>query len=242
MDPRRRYEAPPIVEAIFECVFADSLSDQQRRKLVMKLKQTYKFEAPQKNINTHLDLDRRDARFEEIDGTRLASDDQTDVVIVFPHSMIWAKLAPYSGGDEFIDRIMGDLSLAKTVFGIRSLARMGLRYINRIDVPKNGSIVPYEDYIAINLSLPDQLDPINAYGWNFEKEFLDLNLLGKVQSASMLPEVPNTLAFLIDIDVIARTDLPLKHADIRSKLNKMRELKNFLFELCITDKARESFS
>jgi uncharacterized protein (TIGR04255 family) len=57
----------------------------------------------------------------------------------------------------------------------------------------------------------------------------------------MEPAIPETVAILLDIDVYMLEDLPNTVTALEQKLEDLRNLKNKIFEICITDKARESF-
>lgn len=141
-----------------------------------------------------------------------------------------------------MERVRRDAQIVHEVTGLRKIIQLGVRYINRIDVPINGPITRYEDYLTINLSLPEDWDGIGSYAWRFERPYPELASLAIVQSAIIAPEIPNHAAFLLDIDVIRKQDIPAKVEDIFLLLGKMRDLKNNIFELSITDTARTSFA
>lgn len=135
-----------------------------------------------------------------------------------------------------------DFDVANSLTGYRKIDRLGVRYINRIDVPTAASNISYyEDFIRIHLSLPPFLDPINSYAWRFEKAFPNEGFIAIIQSTSVLPVIPGTNPFVFDIDVTCPQDLPVKREDVLAMLNEMRKLKNSIFELSMTDKARMAF-
>jgi uncharacterized protein (TIGR04255 family) len=195
-----------------------------------------------KQVTAHIEPERRKAEFQDVPQTRFASNDQTDAIVVSPDGLLWTRLAPYPGWDVFAERVARDLKLAIKHLSIGKPSRIGMRFINRIDVPATGDVVRYEDYLAINIDLPPQISSVDNYGWRFECPFPTLGLRAVLQSAVVEPEVPSHLSFLLDIDVIAMNELPADLDSMLSHLEKMRTLKNELFELSIRDKAREQFS
>ncbi len=237
------YDAPPIIEAVIQLRYAEPLPKSLYKKLLKRLKREYANELPQITKGASLDFAQEKAAFTAEVQARLSSPDETDVLIVADAFQTWSHLAPYDGWQPFVERCMRDVRIAQEVTGFRKLARIGVRYINRIDIPANeGEVTWYEHYLTINLTLPPMCDTVNSYGWRFERDFADLGLLAIVQSATTAPVIPKHAAFLLDIDVIAERNLPVKVDEIEGVLEKMRNLKNEIFETSITDKARASFS
>jgi uncharacterized protein (TIGR04255 family) len=138
--------------------------------------------------------------------------------------------------------VTNELGIIEKHGGLRSVSRLGVRFINRIDVPNAGNgIFRFEDYIAIGVNLPKRLENLSEYQWMVSLPFPERNAAGVVQSFSAPPELPGTRAFMIDIDVFALNGLPSDIGSIMDRLQDMRVLKNEIFELTITDKAREAF-
>lgn len=235
-----RYTAPPILEAVIQFEFSDSLSESSFRKLGKRLKRSYANELRSENVNIRVDFQNRKASFDAEPQLKLSSADEADIAALTRNTLTWSRLAPYEGWDNFRDRVMRDLEDGHSVTGFRQIKRVGVRYVNRIDVPKGeDNITRYEDYLAINIDLPDCWPTIDNYAWRFEKHFGDLHTI--VQSIIVEPEVVGTAAFLLDIDVVAQQDVPAKSDDISKLLDRMRTLKNELFELSISDLARAQF-
>jgi len=237
------YTAPPIVEAVVQFVFADPLEDGKYRKLHHRLKREYANEAAAENVNATVDFQKRTVNFQGEPQIRFSSQDEADVLVLQKTSLTWSRLAPYEGWERFASRVHTEMEAAYAVTGIRRLTRIGVRYINRIDIPPtDDGLVMYEHYLNINLNLPDFFPYVNKYAWRIEREFVDSGLLAIVQSAVVDPEIPNTGAIILDIDVVLLHNLPTKMTGIFAKLDEMRLLKNRVFEISISDKARASFN
>lgn len=241
VNPGRSYTAPPIIEAVIDIQFFEPLSEAKMRKVVGKLRREYPHEQAQQDLLAQFDISTQETKVHSTPVVRLTSPDQADLVIVGPAKFTSARLAPYVNYMHFASRFLRDYEVINEAVGLRKIARIGLRYINRIDVPEREGVVHYEEYLAINLPLPEFLDPVNSYGWRVEKLFKEESLIAIVQSATVAPEVPGTGAFILDIDIIAKDNLPFKINDLVAKLEKMRAMKNAIFELSIHERARESF-
>lgn len=238
--PSSHYKAPPIIEALIQFQFSDHLSSASRRKMAKRLSREYKNALETENVSAHIDFVKRTTAFESQPQTKLSSADEADILLIQSNVLSWSRLAPYEGWEALVSRVQRDLEIAHLIVGFRKLARLGVRFINRLDVPPEDGIFKFEDYLNINISLPDQWDMVQNYGWRFERLVGNLHTI--VQSAVIAPEIPGYGAFLLDIDVVAQIDLPIKTEDIHLKLEEMRALKNNIFETSVSDKARASFS
>lgn len=236
-----KYSAPPIIEALAQIYYEEAISDADLKKVVGRMKRRYANQTSLKVNSAQVDMVNQGAKFESTDQFKFSSSDETEILTVDHQSFTWSKLAPYEGWDNIHGRISEESKDINSVIPYRKASRLGLRYINRIDVPMNDKICRYEDYLTINISIPECWPVVTNYAWRVERTFED-NFVGILQSAVIAPELPNTGAFLLDIDIVLGDNVPHKHTDVLKKFEKMRELKNQIFELSITDTARASFS
>lgn len=241
MEGRREYTAPPITDAIIEIRFAEELSAGNQRKLRKRLARNYETALDQKEVNVHVNFQAAQADFSDSKSlVQLASLDQADRLVLRTQGLAWQRLAPYEGWDTFFARVQADFEAHHETVGLRKIERLGVRYVNRLDIPSSdGEVTRYEDYLTINVEVP--WPTIENYQWRVEKLFPESDLLAVLQSYIVAPEVPGTGAFILDIDVIKQQNLPVKMDDLWADLHAMRELKNNIFELCITDRARGMF-
>lgn len=236
------YDTPPIIEAVVQVRYAEPVAKGLQAKLIKRLKHEYANELALQAVGANVNFERQEAAFVAEPQSRLSSPDEADVLIVHPTILTWSRLAPYQGWRSLAERVRRDARSAHEVTGLRKIIQLGVRYINRIDIQIDGPIVRYEDYLTINLSLPEAWDGISNYGWRIEKPFPDVGVHTIVQSAIIAPEIPNHAAFLLDIDVIRQLDIPARTEEVFQILERMRDLKNEIFELSITDTARASFT
>lgn len=232
------YAVPPIIEAIVQIRFAEAVSQSVLRKAQRRLRKGYDNELSQKVVAGKLDISAREVEWDETPQVRFTSGDQADICILHPLGLTWQRNAPYPGWDGFFARVERDVRIAYEVTGPRKVERIGVRYVNRFDLPEGAS---HRDYITAGVEAHPSLGAAQTYIWRFENTF-EGGLMAIVQSASVQPELPNTDAYVLDIDIVARTDLPIKLDEILEKVVSMRKLKNEIFEVLITDLAREVFN
>jgi uncharacterized protein (TIGR04255 family) len=174
---------------------------------------------------------------------RRSGNDEQELVILTPISIVVSQLAPYCGWDLFFKRFQRDWLLWLSVIGRQKVVRIGLRYINRIDIPAGGqAVVTQGDYIKIGVQGPTSFGPTINYA--VQAIYNAPSGAGKaIINTSVIPLVivPNFVSFNIDIDVGRDNEAPQSDKAIFECLNQMRDDKNFLFEEMITDKARELF-
>ena len=243
-DGAPRYLAPPITEAVIELRFADRLNTSSFNRVISRLEKKYTSGKSEQMFEITVEFQTATPLLQNQRPLhRFSSADEADICIVKDDMISWSRLSPYEGWDALQSRVERDFDLVEKVARSRKVTRIGLRFINRIDVPfgEGDEICWYEDYLAVHLQLPPILDPTNSYGWRVERDFEEMGLKAVVQSGIMVPEIPETGAFSLDIDIGTMVDVPSGRADIFAKLQTMRKLKNDIFEQSITARARESF-
>ncbi len=240
------YNRPPITEAVIEIRFGESLDQDDVEKIRSKLDESYPFSEPLRKMGVHVDVDHRKTHYEEESvGFRLRDKDQTDIAIITNDSIITSRLAPYTNWEHLRERAFTNWQHWKRIARYRKISRIGVRYLNRIDIPHEpGEALLLEDYLHV---YPETPAPPNLPA--FGRYSLQLaGLLGKdgcellIQSAIVPPPLVKTISILLDIDVNRSSDVPQKDKDIWEQIDRIRDYKNDVFENCITDASRELFS
>lgn len=240
------YKRPPITEAVIEMRFAEPAEAAHLEKTIADFRPYYP--AHRAVMNAGLAVggvpmapNNQVAQIKIDQGHRLSSHDETELIVLWPLSFVVAQLAPYPGWDQFFDRFARDWKTWKKAMGYRKIARVGVRYINRIDIPREGLSIEESDYLTVYAKLPSEFGPMLAYG--LQAQFLPDSEGCRIglNSASVLSPLLGHGAILLDIDVAVEPSPPQNDDDIYSLLNKMRTKKNVTFEACLTDRARELF-
>lgn len=117
------------------------------------------------------------------------------------------------------------------------VTRLALRYINRFDLPAHAQ---FEDYLN---TLPAVAPPISQSWGRFlmrvEIPQPDIDAELVLTEAMVEPQIPNTGAIVLDIDLFRSVDLAPDSESMWDAFETLRERKNEIFEACITDKVRE---
>ena len=157
-------------------------------------------------------------------------------------SFLVSQLAPYTGWEQFKSRIIRDWDTWRSAVSFRPIERVGMRYINRIDLPIAGPLVQYEDYVTVYPALPALLDPCAYHSVNVRVLLKDIESELNLKSAVVPSPLPNHLAIVVDLDIARMYQTPPSDKELYSYICQARIKKNEIFEACITQKARELFS
>jgi uncharacterized protein (TIGR04255 family) len=245
LPPARIYSAAPIISAIIELRFDSPVSDQVRENVSKKLAQHYplheeivqhfvQVQAQAHAVNTQAIIHGRISR-------RMNAD-ANEIVNVGSETLSTELTAPYPGWDSLFGRLKSDWSTAKKVWGYRKIQRIGVRFINRIDLQNGvGGVVDYEKYLNLRINLPEDFPPIARYDLAFQLDMEDIKCGATIRSGIEPPAVPGSTSFSLDLDVFRIVDVPQQEKDVYKLLAGMRSAKNNLFETFITDAAREVF-
>ncbi len=239
----RSYKWPPVVEAVVEFQVREPLDAAVLEKLKDKLTDQYPL-PPQRNMEFGFQIGPDSARMhQQFQGYRLTSIDVSDVLLIGPNSIVNSRLAPYLGWESLIERVQQNWTVFKRVAGQREITRVGVRFINRIDIPNPGEQpINLDDYLNVSPRLPmHSSSPLTGFAVNFS------TLLGteKIRLVVNVGSDNNVLvrvnSFLLDIDLSKDQELPQREEDLWPFVEKFRNLKNSVFESCITNRTREVF-
>ena len=241
------YKQPPITEAVIGLRFAAPIETGDVEKVSAALKSFYPLQQPIRGIGVHLNVPpgregATTAQPIETHGSRLSTEDQTQIALVWPAQFIFSQLAPYPGWDVFFERFCRDWALWKRTLSYRKLTRIGVRYINRIDIPvATTPIIQHEEYLNIYPHLPAALDLVTSYSVVAQRPAPDIGCILTLNSSSAPSPLLGHAAFIFDQDIAKEGDPPQNDEDIYALLNQIRVKKNEIFEACITPRARELF-
>jgi uncharacterized protein (TIGR04255 family) len=242
------YKRPPITEAVIAISFAAPIASRDLDKVNDDFAKLYPQHQDARNVNFDIvmpptpDLEPgTNIRHHEI-GHRRSSDDQTEVVVLWPSLFVFSQLAPYPGWDEFFARFARDWSLLKKAVGYRRISRVGVRYINRIDIPVTGDLTYYEEFLNIYPKLPVEFGPVFAYGIQAQLPYPEIEGSININSASVPSPLLAHTSYIFDQDIYKENNVPQNDEGLYELLNEIHVKKNAVFEACITARTRELFS
>lgn len=230
------YKAPPIVEAIIEVRFHNEASEGALDKARLALAKNYPFVDENKSAHYHIDTQSKNVRVQNLpSGFRFMSADGADVCAINRVSFSSLRNAPYDGWDSFFNRFKRDYENFRNKIGVNKISRVGMRYINRIDVPTL-SFSPSE-YLNIFVMFPSEFRSTVDFSFRLKIPGIGSSF-STVGCATVPSPVIGTTSVLLDIDVSEEVETPKSDADLFELLLALRAEKNRVFEACITEKTR----
>ena len=239
------YPRPPITEAVVGIDFVGTIDESLLRGAKAKLSREYSNQVDEISFTVDLEIgagqNTPKTSLVQQKGFRLRSADASQILLLRPASFTVSQLAPYPGWDVFFGRFKRDWKRWKTVAGFREIKRIGLRYINRIDIPAREPVVHQENFLRVYPEVPEQFGPLLAYTVLTKSLVQDLRSTLTVTTGVVPAPILNHMSILFDIDIGCENEPPKKDSDIFDYLQNARRKKNEYFEASITDDARKLF-
>ncbi len=175
---------------------------------------------------------------EAIDGFLFTSSDEKQVFQARKNGFTFNRLKPYESWETFRDEAKRLWQFYKEVVSTE-VQRIGLRYINMINIPL--PIADFRDYLTaapvVPTELPQSVD-----------SFLSRIVITepKIDAAAIITQVfeqivdPKLMPLFLDIDVSKQKE-SFDEEEIWSTFEKMRVFKNAIFFSSITDRMKELF-
>lgn len=236
------YPRAPITEAILELRFAAPFPQKTVEAAASRIAKDYFYSEAEQSINFMLEAN--NAKIENSwQGTKLSSLDRVDITIFRTSAFVCSRLAPYCGWDEFIARAAQGWAAWKKESGTNLISRIGLRYVNRIDVPIDAvGLINAEDYLTLTPRSPDFAGPMLTYTMQMIRP-LGVDDCNALMTSGTVPSPLVGFASLaLDIDVYKEAGIPKRDDELWDLVGRMRNYKNTVFESCITDRARALFN
>lgn len=237
------YVSAPIVEAAAQLSFAEPLDLSDVAKFADDLSKSYPTRSDRADISAQVDVATGEVKADiKKVGYDLRDVDGLKVVIAQTTSVAFSRLAPYPGWAEYSDWLMAGFSQLYRISGPRKLSRVGVRFVNRIDVPTVDRLAHIENYINVYpKSLNYGGENFSRYLVAFTREVEGTDNLFNIVCGSTDTPVPLHAGIQVDIDAYTEKPLTFTLKGVKEKLDELRELKNNVFEQTITDEARKLF-
>lgn len=199
-----------------------------------KPQQQFQVEARLENgdVSTQVHRDR-------LRGVRLTSNDRTKIVQLTRDGVVFSRLRPYEDWARFSAEAIRFWEAFKELAGCTEVQRLGVRYINRVDLRPGETVGTY-------LKCPPRcLEPLGLMAEEFlyQSTFAVPALPFKITVTQAVqprgPAAPES-SLIVDVDVFTTQPLSLNE-DIQANLTRMRWLKDKTFFSLFTDEAVETF-
>jgi len=154
---------------------------------------------------------------------------------------LFSRLAPYENWEPFRDLARSFWNVYREVTKPQSIARLAVRYINQIDIPKTS--VELKDYFRTSPEISDDL-PQRTDGFFMQVRLpqKDIGATAILNQTMVPPTKPGVTSIILDIDIFREETVPDDDNAIWEYFETLHLHKNKIFEACITDRARELFN
>lgn len=241
---KRSYRKPPIIEALCEFQFEPSQpwDGTFLGPIYDKVQSVFPKKRPVDTLQVQVGLSGQEApapSVVSVPGSMwFMREDEKVLMRVGPDVFSVHHLQPYSDWETLRGYIERALDAYRQVARPSGVRRLGLRYVNRLEVP--GQNVAIEDYLFALPSIPEKL-PQQFSRWvqRVEIPYAQLRGILALQSGSIHEEGQEDSAFLLDLDFSTSPleAMPLAHAV--EWVERAHDEVERAFEACITPTARQ---
>jgi uncharacterized protein (TIGR04255 family) len=174
-------------------------------------------------------------------GVRLESADHRRLVRIAPFVISVHALPPYPQWPAFSSDVRAVVEALEQVSKQDiDVERVGVRYINRVNIPSGDDISNY--FVVQPLHFPDVEMSLQNFVGRTEHHFGSNPTRKLVSTFASTDSGSESASIVLDLDVIAEELQGIDSAeDAMSIANELRELERQVFEASITDGAREAF-
>ncbi len=246
--PSAPYLRAPLTEAVIQFDVPANTGVIAQQDVVNRLSKYYPHSANLASFEVLIDGTGGTAKLaQQSIGFRLSTDDQADIALVFPNGLATARLAPYQGWESLRDRARANWTEWRRATSLRQVSRIGVRYVNRLDVPieGEGGSISLARFLEFRPQVPSIGGERPFAGYLQQVTLPTGSALWSVTITSALVTPPPLLkhvSLLLDIDLFRTAEIPGNEDEFWTITDCARSLKNRIFESCITDEARKLFS
>jgi uncharacterized protein (TIGR04255 family) len=245
--PERHYPRAPITEAVIDLSVTfdsepsvetlEAIGDDSYPSRTKVVSNSFQVNG---NIGAAISSEQIGWRFRSTDGRYIYQARKTGFGL--------SRLAPYERWDAFGGEARRLWEKYRVATKPNGLKRIAVRYINRIELP-----LPFGDFgeyfLTAPLVSPHLPQGLSNYLMNLTipvDEFVVATITQAILPKEPTPTPsssanPETLSMLLDVDVSQSSGLLVAGDAVWERFEYLRQVKNHVFESCITDKARELF-
>lgn len=244
--PERRYRKPPVLETLCEIYFADSAWDDT---VPGAFYERVKNDFPQKRRREIQQAEIALGPAEAKAGVRrlppwmqFVSESGDRMIQIAENLLVVNQLRPYPHFEEWQPVVHDALQIYKELTQPKKVARLGLRYINRVVIP--GARVQMEDYFTIYPNLPPGLgDTHGSFLVRVEVPQFEQGHTVLVTFGTVPPQQPgqDEQVFMLDLYDILQVDKVLEEVDIKEEILGAHNNIVMAFEDSITGRLRDLF-
>jgi uncharacterized protein (TIGR04255 family) len=155
--PGPAYSKPPIVEAVFEIRFAESLSPRELERLRDRFSSNFPKIELQQKIDIEVTNAGANAKATPV-GFKMTSSNALDIVLMQVNQFGSSRMAPYEGWEKFIRIAKANYDDFTKIVGRKTITRIACRFINRLDIPvAEMEGVDILEFVRFGVAMPEEL-------------------------------------------------------------------------------------
>jgi len=245
MNPALLYKNPPVVEALCELFFEPrDWDDTVPGTFYALIQDQFTIKEQVNESETEINVGPGQAATVGVRALpprmRFFTPTRDRLIQLAPNLMVFNKLLPYTNFEDWVTTLEGALGHYRDVVPGAAIARVGVRYLNKITVP--GTRVRLEDFFRVIPTIPTSLGEDHG-SFLLRLELLvpetDHGLL--LTFASAPPERPKSMTFLLDLYETWKPSAPQAVDQVIAHVRLAHEHIQTAFEQNITDNLRQLF-
>ena len=240
----RRYNNPPIIEALCELRFEPSLPwDLAIPGLVYeRVRDDFRKRRQVRALETSVSASTEgvEQQVRTTDRMQFLREDERALIQVGPDLLAVNHLKPYPTWQEFLPLIQRGFDAYCDAAAPKGVHRIGLRYINRIDIP--GQSIELEDYFEFRPFVGSELaQDFGPFIVGIQVPYEDSRDTLRLQLANARVETPDTVGITLDLDYFLSRPGEVSLDDVFEWVDMAHCRVEEVFEACITDHLRQMF-
>ena len=237
-----RYKKAPILEAVLEFRWSSSKSlGELEAVLSSPAFEDFEEPKPRVHIDAAVNVDEGAISHQQRQlGFEVALRNGAEIVFLEEQKFVFVQRAPYDRWEHFSQRALALLSPTVSALNVDEFSRVGLRFVNRIDIPKPS--INTDEYVTVSFDGPrHDRGVIEEFQMRVVKPTEKEGIHYALVLATTASPLPGHSGILLDLDVFTRRPVPASGKKLMRTLGEMRNEKNEIFEECLTDEARALF-
>ncbi|MGB8346563.1 MAG: TIGR04255 family protein [Ktedonobacteraceae bacterium] len=240
----KQYKNPPLSEVVCEFQFGqDSSWDLTIPGLVYeKVRETFPKRKQIARVTMGLNANEGEVS-PQIGATpimQFASENEKLIMQVGVHLLSINSIKPYPSWEQFFPQILKSFDTYREVANPKSIHRIGLRYVNTIDIP--GSGLDLEDYFEFRPYLGPKLPGVlGPFMMGVQLPCEDSRDMLNLQLASLAGLSIDVATIILDLDYFLAQPGSVALDDVSMWLESAHTHVEETFEGCITDRLRQHF-
>jgi uncharacterized protein (TIGR04255 family) len=241
------YPNAPITEAVidFRVAARDGLTVKDMLPITERLKPEYPDIAERHQATAALDVAQRQSHIEIVPiGYAAHATNKDWIYQVQVGGLSVSRLRPYTCWSDLRNEARRIWGIYCDVLQPTAINRVGLRYINKIDIPDSKIELDkfFRTWVKVSADIAGKV-----HGFYFQVQITqeDIECLCVINCTILPPPPPppppDIVSILLDIDLFTAKPINFSANQAWELLESMRLRKNTLFEACITDRTRELF-